>query len=148
MNLFKKITSFFLAIVFLLSGFGFTIGKMVCLKSGKTKVSLAIVEDCCKKAKRQSIACCDEEEQIQEGITVIKKGDCCDISNTHLQLKDFNPSEKKIVPEANCLSLAYTQITYADNTSLNSTSSKLFFADLPPPLHGRSLLNFISTLTI
>ncbi len=147
MNLFKKITSLFLAVVFLLSGFGFTIGKMVCLKSGKTKVSLSIAEDCCKKIKKQNVACCDDEAQIQEEITIIKKGECCDISNTHLQLKDFNPSQKNGVPEANCFSLPFSEITLV-NTSLNSTHSKLFFADLPPHLHGRSLLNFISILTI
>ena len=147
MNLFKKITSLSLAIVFLLSGFGFTIGKMVCLKSGKTEVSLEFIEDCCAKAKKQNVACCDGEEISQEAITIIKNENCCDISNTFLQLKDFNPSNKKLIPVASWITLPIAPIV-SSNTISSTTSSKLFFADLPPPLYGRTLLNFISTLTI
>ena len=145
MKLFQKITSVFLALVFTLSSLGFTIGKMECLKSGKTKISLSKVEDCCAKKKKQN--CCNEEQNEYDALFKIKKADCCEISNTILQLKDFNPSQKKNVPAIDFCFLPYST-TFTISELTNTNKPLLSFADLPPPLHGRTLLNFISVLTI
>ncbi len=147
MKLFQKIASVFLAVVFLLSSLGFTVGKMVCLKSGKTKISLSSVEDCCAKAKKQNANCCDEEQETTTLDFIIKKSDCCDISNTSLQLNDFNPSHKKELAAVEH-TLFISESSFYFNTSAIENKSITSFADLPPPLHGRTLLNFISVLTI
>lgn len=147
MKVIQKITSVFLAVLFLLSSLGFTVGKMVCLKSGKTKVSLSSVEDCCAKAKKQNANCCDEEQENTSSDFVVKKSDCCDISNTTLQLNDFNPSHKKELTAVEH-TLFISESSFYFNTSVTENKSILSFADLPPPLHGRTLLNFISVLTI
>ena len=83
MKLVQKITSLFLAVVFVLSSLGFTINKMVCLKSGKTKVSLTHVKDCCPEKK---------------STVPVVKAQCCDIQNSSFKLTDFNPSQKQNVP--------------------------------------------------
>jgi hypothetical protein len=132
MKLFQKITSLFLAVVFVLSSLGFTINKMVCLKSGKTKVSLTHVKDCCPEKKST--------------IPVVK-AQCCDIQNSSFKLTDFNPSQKHNVP----VSFELVSFITSSISVPNHVDSKLFvlhFADLPPPIHGRTLLNFISTLNI
>ena len=81
----QKITSVFLAAVFLFSSLGFTISSMVCLKSGRQKISLAKLEDCCEH---------EEELTLPEDIAVIKKGECCDINNYTFNLNDFQSSQK------------------------------------------------------
>ena len=132
MKLFQKITSLFLAVVFVLSSLGFTINKMVCLRSGKTKVSLTHLKDCCPEKKST--------------IPVVK-AQCCDIQNSSFKLTDFNTSQKHEVP----VSLELVSFLTSSISVPNYVDSKLsvfLFADLPPPIHGRTLLNFISTLNI
>lgn len=139
MNAARKITSIFLAVIFLLSGIGFTIGKMVCLKSGKTFISLSAAEDCCSKKKNKE----------QQPLTAeINKGGCCDISNTTFKLKDFH-SSKINKAEAISFTLLANKEIYAAVVKTGSVSNdQLFFADLPPPLYGKALLNHISILII
>jgi hypothetical protein len=132
MKLVQKITSLFLAVVFVLSSLGFTINKMVCLKSGKTKVSLTHVKDCCPEKKST--------------IPVVKS-QCCDIQNSSFKLTDFNPSQKHDVPASfELVSFLTSSITVPDYT--NNKLAVFLFADLPPPIYGRTLLTFISTLNI
>lgn len=148
----QKITSVFLAAVFLFSSLGFTISSMVCLKSGKGKISLSAIEDCCVKKQTVSVAkkdCCAHEEElnIPKGFAVIKKGECCDINNYTFNLNDFQSSQKESLEQ-----LAISQSLFYSSEIVSSAVSenKLAFqySDLPPPLYGRTLLNFISTLTI
>ena len=152
MKAIQKITSVFLATVFLFSSLGFTVSSMVCIKSGKGKVSLSMIEDCCVKTQVVSVAktdCCEHEEElaIPEDLAVIKKGECCDINNFSLKLKDFQTSEKQSIEQP-----AISQTLFYSSELISSTVSEnelaFQYSDLPPPLYGRTLLNFISTLTI
>jgi hypothetical protein len=149
MNIFKKITAVFLAGAFLFSSFGFTISSMVCLKSGKGKVSLFAIEDCCAKKKvTTSVVCCDEEqEQAPQNITYLKKGDCCDISNYSLKLKDCQVSQKISVDQPMVIHSLFIPVLLT-NVSASEQNTALHAADLPPPVYGRTLLTLISTLTI
>jgi hypothetical protein len=132
MKLVQKITSLFLAVIFVLSSLGFTINKMVCLKSGKSKVSLTHLKDCCP----------DKKSTIP-----VVKAQCCDIQNSSFKLTDFNPSQKHELPVSfELVSFLTNSITVADYT--NNKLAVFLYADLPPPIFGRTLLNFISTLNI
>lgn len=153
MKTFQKITAVFLAVIFLFSSLGFTISSMVCLKSGKGKVSLAMIEDCCSPKKATTPAattnCCDEEKKLPvlSGLDVIKKGECCDINNYTFNLKDFQNSQKQSVDQP---PISQSLFYFSEIVSSTVSESKLAFqfSDLPPPLYGRTLLNFISILTI
>jgi len=149
----QKITSAFLAFVFLFSSLGITISSMVCLKSGKGKVSFSYIEDCCAKTKTPAVAkavCCDDASSkpgLPETNFILKKADCCDISNITIKLKDFQKTERSIAEQPVILhSLFYT--TQALNASKAEHAFDFQYADLPPPLSGRVLLNHISTLII
>lgn len=152
MKLLQKITSVFLAAVFLFSSLGFTISSMVCLKSGKGKVSLAMIEDCCAKKVETVVvekdACCEEEIlSLPEDLMSFEKGNCCDINSYTLNLTDFQNSQKLSLEKGAVLQSFF--ITSKTATG-NQVENKLAFqySDLPPLLYGRTLLNFISTLTI
>lgn len=142
----KKITAFLLAMVILVSGFSITVGKMVCLKSGKTLFSFSVVEDCCTKAKKANKNCCKEEQQNSPSGFNFEKSDCCDVSNSTLQLTDFHASQKNLVPEAGQLILPFTY-TFTEPESQPFLVS-FRSSDLPAALFGRQLLSFISILTI
>lgn len=152
MKAIQKITSVFLATVFLFSSLGFTISSMVCLKSGKGKVSLSAIEDCCAKPQTASVTkkdCCAHEEELDlpKGLAVIKKGECCDINNYTFNLNDFQNSQKQSVEQpAISQSIFYSTELIASNVSENKLAFQ--YSNLPPPLYGRTLLNFISILTI
>ncbi|MBN8696202.1 MAG: hypothetical protein J0L87_06705 [Bacteroidetes bacterium] len=132
MKIFRKITALFLATVFVLSSLGFTINKMVCLKSGKTKISLTHVKDCCPE-KKSSIP--------------VVKAQCCDIQNSSFKLTDFSVAQKHELPCSQEL-ISFSEYSFAAVPSAVQTVSVLSFADLPPPLSGKSLLHFISILLI
>jgi hypothetical protein len=132
MKVVQKISSVFLAMLFLVSSLGFTVNKMVCIKSGKTKLSLVQMKDCCP--------------ENSSSIPVIKSN-CCDITNTSFNLGDFQFSTKQeISSQSYCLIPGYI---YFPQQSICPEQSLVYsFADLPPPRSGRSLLNFISILII
>lgn len=153
MKTIQKITSVFLAIIFLFSSLGFTISSMVCLKSGKGKISFAIIEDCCSKSKQEApvskTGCCNDEKEFTstETFAIITKGDCCDINNYTYKLNDFQNSQKLAVEQP----IVLNSIFHTSEFLPVPTSEKVltfYYTNLPPPLHGRTLLNFISTLTI
>jgi hypothetical protein len=146
MKLIRNITSVLLAAVFLLSGFGFTIGKMVCIKSGKTVISLSALEDCCAKSKKKN--CCNEnkKENTTSNFSFEKSG-CCDVSNTSISLKDFQ-SSKINKAEAVELLILSSKESFSSRAVTHSRIKKLSFADLPPPLYGKSLLTHLSILII
>ena len=134
MKVIYKISSIFLVIALLLSSLGFTVNKLICLKSGKTKISLTHVKNCCT-TKKSAIP--------------ILKSNCCDLHNTIFNLDNFNPSQKVNTPFAVTAVLPVWQDNFIVIKS-SDNDPQLFFADLPPPasLHGRQLLSFISILII
>jgi hypothetical protein len=149
MSSFKKISAVFLAAVFLFSSLGFTISSMVCLKSGKGIVSLFAIEDCCaKKTPVSAAACCDDDhEEPSRNITYLKKGDCCDISNYSITLNDYQVSQKVSVDQVAVIQSLFIS-SHIINVSASEQELAFKTADLPPPFYGRTLLNFISILTI
>lgn len=153
MKAIQKITAIFLAIVFLFSSFGFTISSMVCIKSGKGKVSFATIEECCYKntetaAKITKTACCDDEKEFQlsEPVATIQKGECCDITNFTYKLNDFQNAQQLFIGQPTVVNTIFLS---SDLSPIFSSENKLSFyaSDLPPPF-GRNLLNFISILII
>jgi hypothetical protein len=154
MKALQKITSVFLAFAFLFSSLGFTISSMVCVKSGKGKVSLSYIENCCVKPKTLTVvntACCDDDDAasqtLPENNFILKKADCCDISNFNLKLNDFQNAQK-LSPEQPVILHSLFNIAEAFQASKTEHTLAYQYSDLPPPLSGRALLNFISTLTI
>src|SRR6476646_2041455 len=126
----QKLTSVFLAAIFLVSSLGFTANKMVCLKSGKVKHSLV-----------QMKSCCPERNSLRPVI----KSDCCDIVNTYFNIGDLHHSHRQfIVPSASLL--FYSSDPYLSRNLNNFQQERLFYsyADLPPPECGRSVLSLIS----
>jgi hypothetical protein len=129
-----KITSLVLVMALLLSSLGFTVNKMICLKSGKTKISFTHVKNCCP---------------VKKSTTPIVKANCCDLQNTTFNLDDFSASQKVNTPFAVTAVLPVWQDNFIA-VKFSNNNSQLFCADLSPPvsLHGRQLLSFISTLRI
>lgn len=132
MKILQKITALFLATVFVLSSLGFTINKMVCFKSGKTLLSLTHVKDCCP----------DKKSTIP-----VVKAQCCDIQNTSFKLTDYSVAQKHELPASQEL-ISPSEYSFTFIPAAVQTVAVLSFADLPPPLSGRSLLQFISILLI
>jgi hypothetical protein len=130
MKSFNKIITVFLAGIFLMSTLGLSVNKMICLESGREKISLTPLKDCCPDMG-------DKQESVA--------GHCCDIQNSYFHLNDFSPSAKSEVSHPGVISLI---------ASFNPLPAKVFrpdvqsYADLPPPLHGRDLLTHISVLVI
>ncbi len=132
MKTIKNITSLFLAFVFLLASFGFTINKMICLKSGKTKISLVPIKDCCKKSKSG---------------TPIIKAKCCDINATSFNLGDFHSNKKYSIPSTNECVLVIKH-DHSNFKIVDIFYSASLFPDDHPHWYGRQLLFFISALRI
>jgi hypothetical protein len=128
----QKFTSLFLVAAILVSSLGFTANKMVCLKSGKTKLSLVNIKDCCP----------DEEARTEV------KADCCDITNTFFDLNDFLQSEKSELVQPLAIQSFYVDQILSFRSLSQEQKLIISFTDLPPPLFGRALLNYISVLTI
>ncbi len=133
MKVIQKITSVFLALVFLLSSLGFTVNKMTCFKSGRVKVSLVAQKDCCPE---------------RESSIPLIKSKCCDLSNTYFNLSDVQHSQKLSLEKQFSAKAPFLNSQVYSKSSIFSKSSVIPFADLPPPLYGRTLLNFVSVLII
>ncbi len=134
MKIAQKIVSVFLAVVFLASSLGFTVNKMTCLKSGKVVLSATAAKECCNDKPSSK--------------TTIKKR-CCDLLNSSFCLSDFQNTEKTTIEKSGASYLPLAFLNSSDNRVIFSrVASQYFYADLPPPLHGRQLLTFISTLII
>jgi hypothetical protein len=129
----QKITSLLLAIVFLLSSLGLSANKMVCLKSGKVKMSLVAQKECCA---------------IKTTTAAVIKLKCCNLSNTYFNLSDLQDASKLSFHES--FSVYSTATLFFFNSTITTISKPLAisFADLPPPRYGRTLLSFISILNI
>lgn len=132
MKLFSKISSLILTVLFLVSTLGLTLNKMVCQKSGKTKLSLTAIKNCCK-------------EQNSNCFVIKKK--CCTITNNTFNLGDFQITQKLKVER----SLGFLAPSVRSNMIVKAvilTQTKIYILEKPPALYGRQLLFFISTLTI
>ncbi|MDQ3047502.1 MAG: hypothetical protein M3R27_08155 [Bacteroidota bacterium] len=119
-----------MASVFLLSSLGLTVNKMICLESGNQKVSLTPLQDCCPE---------------NENDLASVESDCCDIQNSSFHLNDFQPSQEF----SNQTFAKALPVSFVYNTPDTDIHKEILsYTDLPPPLHGRALLRFISVLTI
>jgi hypothetical protein len=131
MKFISKHISVFLAVVFLLSSLGFTANRMICLKSGKQKISLIPINDCCKKTTlgKHSV-----------------KSKCCDINNNEFQLSDFRSVEKtETIPiKLHLFELPFFLVQHSNV----STEYVYIFFPPPPLLFGKIYIHFISTLLI
>lgn len=133
MKTIQKISALFLSALILVFSFGFTINKMVCLKSGNTQVSLNNIKDCCSKDTKAAIP--------------VLKPHCCDISFTAFHLNDYSPSEQYSIPVATDYLLPFSLII-PSSYGIASDTQVLHYSDLPPPLYGKQLLSFISVFII
>lgn len=132
MKLFQKITALFLCLFILAFSLGFTINKMVCLKSGKVKVSLAKIKDCCPTKHKAK--------------TIIKT-DCCDFSSFSFQLNEYSPSEQShLVKTYSYIQLGSIQMYY--HSAFITIKEPLLYSDLPPPILVKKRLAFLSTFII
>jgi hypothetical protein len=131
MKLLQKIISFFLAITFLVSSLGFTANKMICLKTGKVKISLVHVKNCCPE-KKSSVP--------------VLKAQCCDLVNTSFYLGNFQNSQKLSIGHS-FISAVYNSF-FSRKLFLTVQPTTFFSADLPPPHSGRTILSFNSILII
>ena len=132
MKTIQKISSISLAVIFLLSSLGFTANKMVCLKSGKTKIAFTHFKDCCSN---------------KNAATPLVKSTCCAIQNSDFQLLDHSISGKNNVPSAKYFATFNSFLTTCAFKQSNNFVS-FSYVDLPPLLPGRQLLFFISVLNI
>jgi len=151
MKIFQKITAVFLAGVFLLSSLGFTINKMICVKSGKEKLSLVNIEDCCKsKQLVEKDDCCDEETEnhdLSYQNVFFTKSDCCNILNTYFDLSDFHTAKNSFVPQVISYDLFFTS-DVQNVLPCQSIASTTYHFSPPPISYGRGLLSQISVLII
>lgn len=148
MKVVQKISALFLAVLILLFSFGFTINKMICLKSGITEVSLGNIKDCCEAEDPTPSTdvkdnCCD----LNSTAYSLKEVHCCDLSSTAFYLSDYSPSEQHSIPGAIDYMLPVSFLTTA-NKAVENKKLVLVYSDLPPPLYGKNLLSFISVFNI
>ena len=132
MKLFQKITAVFLCLFILAFSLGLTINKMVCLKSGKVKIALTPIKDCCSKKSSAKTSL---------------KTHCCDFSSLSLKLNEYNPSqENHVLVTANYIAIA--NIVRYNYTTFIINKQPLLYSDLPPPLLGKKRLTLLSTFII
>ena len=132
MKTLQKLTSVLLIMAVLLFSIGLTMNKMVCLKSGKIKISLHQVKNCCK-------------EKTSDQTTI--KSNCCDISSAFFGLDNYSVSEINAIhlSDIGNVLLGHNHFGIADT---RNQKAPLYYGDPPPPFHGRKLLSFISILKI
>ena len=129
----QKITSVFLAALFIVSSLGFTANRMMCMKSGRIKFSLVHEKECCPETK--------------SAIPVVKEK-CCDVLNNDFHLPDFQSTQKSTIEQPLAFVFLFARPGFSYKVSSSSKPLAISFADLPPPVYGRTLLHFISTLLI
>lgn len=132
MKFFQKITALFLCLFMLAFSLGFTINKMVCLKSGKVKIALTPIKECCSKKSSSK---------------TILKTHCCDLSSLSFQLNEYNPTQQQSIALAIDCVLPFNINTYS-YSYLIVNKQPLLYSDLPPPIVGKKRLAFLSTFII
>lgn len=101
----KSSLSIVIGIMILLAGSGFSLAKMVCLKSGYTQISLNEPDDCCK------------HEHEHAPVTIEEK--CCDISNISIEVFQYLNSATQTVQK----SFASAVFFSPNGLSVQSTST-------------------------
>lgn len=132
MKLLKKITAFFLCLFILAFSLGFTINKMVCLKSGKVKIALTPIKECCSKKSSSK--------------TTLKTH-CCDLSSLSFQLNEYNPTQQQSIALSIDFVLPFNINTYTYSHHIVN-KQPLLYSDLPPPIVGKKRLALFSTFII
>jgi hypothetical protein len=121
--------SILLCVAILFGTQGITIGKMICLKSGRTIYSLKAPVDCCKKDAA--------------GKDVIKPK-CCDLKSSTLKLSGFHGIDLKT-----SIPLFATMIEYSVlNEPVIPEYLTVELCTNGPPLSGRAVLILHSTFLI
>lgn len=133
MKTIQKTTSIFLAALFLVASLGFTANRMMCMKSGRIKFSLVHAKECCPETK--------------SAIPIVKEK-CCDVLNSDFHLPDFQSAQKSTIEQPLTFVVLFTHPGFSYTVISSSKPLAISFADLPPPVYGRTLLHFISSLLI
>ena len=135
----KKVTiyffSLFLGLFLLMLSMGLTLNKMVCLSSGKVKVSLLDIKQC-------------GPEENENACHSALKSKCCDITSSflHIDIPSVVFYSFIKITGVDVLFTGYIFNIFKIGVSLSLTS--FLFSDLPPPLKGKDFLNFIQILRI
>lgn len=121
-----------LSTLILLSTGGFSLAKMICLKSGYTSISLNTPEDCCK----------DKEQHTPFSI----KAKCCDISTMNIDALHYLASTQQKAVCHSTIAVLQTPIAFTQlNTqfvfsSSNPVRSDHFPASPPIRISTKSFL--------
>ena len=127
--------SLLLGLFLLMFSMGLTLNKMVCLSSGKVKVSLLDIKHC-------------GPEESKSPCHSALKNKCCDITSSflHIAIPSVVFYSFVKITDIDVLFTGYILNIFKISTSLSLTS--FIFSDLPPPLIGKDFLNFIQILRI
>jgi hypothetical protein len=134
-NIAKISSILLLSLLMLTSSMGISINKMICLSSGKVKVALWELKDCCP-----------EEEEENSNLPGFQAR-CCDFFSEYVQV-DFLSMENNF--QLKLIKSFFTPILslFCQYFSLFTANSSEFYGDIPPPVHGISLLKLISVFRI
>lgn len=133
MNILHKIIPYFIIVAVLSSSLGYTANKMVCLKSGKTKLSFLHINDCCPKKETNSSTI---------------KSNCCDIVNSSFSLEKYTVTENVNLSELAVYTLPVDLFLFSAEAPSNNSLRLTPTHKSSSPLFGRKLLSIISILII
>ena len=130
---FKNIFYVFLAVFLLLSSVGISVNKMVCLSKGKASFSILEKKSCCPA---------DENKSNSDALSAR----CCDFVSGYIQIDLLSIAKpfKIKAAQLEILTIQLNHLVYCFyNFSINPVS-----AEIPPLLHGISLLKVIHVFRI
>ncbi len=128
-NFFKDTAVLLLAVAVMVSSAGVTVFKMVCCKKNKTEISL------------EEFKCCKHKEK--QGTNFSKK--CCDYSTLTFKIEQLFKSDEN---HHELLPLQLSTFNIQSSIFNSFFELNFSFTNSSPPISGRTLLNFISTLLI
>jgi hypothetical protein len=129
----KKMFHFLMALLVLISTSGATINKMECLKTGKVKVSLFDIKNCCTQ---------------DNSATNTIQSKCCNYSVSYLKVETNTTLEKENFTGKFALTfLAHFTISFF-SLSPQKVNEAFFSTSLPPLFSGKSLLQSIQVFRI
>lgn len=131
-SIFRSGLALVLALVLLAAGSGMTIGRMVCLKSGRSFVKLEPLNDCCA-------------ERGQGKATIGEH--CCSIQNFVLQTDQF-VFQKISFDQLPAILPVFSFAAQDFITTLHIQQAPFVVADQPPPPGGKILLQRLQTFLI
>jgi hypothetical protein len=142
-SVFRRLVSFMLAVLVLLTSVGFTVQRLTCRMSGRSTVAVSV-------AGRADLRGCTGE---QAPATPKAKDNCCDFSKQlHKLSVPAHEQATKILVTAPLLAVQVPALGWRAAPSvaeLKEGAARWFAADSsPPPLGGRGLLAFACTLVV